>query len=276
MTGRRYAVVVAAGLVAAIVGALWLGAFAAAASAPSDLSGAEFADLVAAAKSDDAALQQLREVRTIDRVAVDLAAVLDTADPQDRVARLEEIERRIEGFGGGVGSAPGDIGDQELPGPGDLRTDSGGSGLGLGGVPLPVALLLAALVIGAAVYGSFRVAGDRAAVELSEVGLGDLAASNLASKDLESAAAEAAQAGEYGLALRLRFRAGLLRLHELGVIRLRNSLTVAEVARRLPDSGVDQLVARFETVVYGGDQAAAADYEHACRSWPKVIARARA
>jgi hypothetical protein len=88
---------------------------------------------------------------------------------------------------------------------------------------------------------------------------------------LERAADQAEAAGNYADALRLRFRAGLLRLDERGAIRYRPSLTTVEVRRLLGDDNFDELASRFEEVAYGGEAAAASDVSAARDGWRHVL-----
>jgi hypothetical protein len=88
---------------------------------------------------------------------------------------------------------------------------------------------------------------------------------------LERAADAAERAGDYTDALRLRFRAGLLRLDERGAIHYRPSLTTVEVRHLLGDVTFDELAARFEEVAYGGDAAAASDVSAARDGWRHVL-----
>jgi hypothetical protein len=105
-------------------------------------------------------------------------------------------------------------------------------------------------------------------------GEGGASARNAAREDpaaLERAADEAERAGDYADALRLRFRAGLLRLGERGAIRYRPSLTTVEVRRALGDETFDDLASRFEEVAYGGDDAAPSDVTAARDGWRHVL-----
>ncbi len=88
---------------------------------------------------------------------------------------------------------------------------------------------------------------------------------------LERDAIEAERRGEHELALRLRFRAGLLRLDERGAIELRPSLPTGEVSRKLHSDDFDRLAADFDSVVYGGRPAEAEDVEAARRGWDSVL-----
>ncbi len=94
-----------------------------------------------------------------------------------------------------------------------------------------------------------------------------------AAYEREADSAEAA--GDLERAVRLRFRAGLLRLGQRGVIRYRPSLTTNEVRRLLGSETFDDLATRFEEVAYGGRDAEAADVRVARESWPRVLDDAR-
>jgi hypothetical protein len=91
---------------------------------------------------------------------------------------------------------------------------------------------------------------------------------------LERDADIAERAGDFEHALRLRFRAGLLRLDRNGVIRFRPSLTTGEVRRLLGSASFDDLAARFEEVAYGRDPASPEDVAAARENWPHVVERA--
>ena len=77
------------------------------------------------------------------------------------------------------------------------------------------------------------------------------------------------------MALRLRFRAGLLRLGRARVLPLRPSLRTREARRALRSSRFDRLARDFDEVVYGGRSPSAADVETARTEWPRVVAEAR-
>ena len=92
---------------------------------------------------------------------------------------------------------------------------------------------------------------------------------------LERDADAAERRGDLDPALRLRFRAGLLRLDAAGAIRFRPSLTSGEVRRRLRLPTFDDLALTFDEVAYGGRPASPADVGTARESWPRVLADAR-
>lgn len=94
-------------------------------------------------------------------------------------------------------------------------------------------------------------------------------------KALERRAAEAEAAGDLEAALRLRFRAGLLRLDRRGAIAFRPSISTHEVRRALRSGDFDALSATFDDVVYGGREPHGEDVAQARERWPDVVAHAR-
>jgi Domain of unknown function (DUF4129) len=92
--------------------------------------------------------------------------------------------------------------------------------------------------------------------------------------ELERLADTAEREGRLDHALRLRFRAGLLRLGDRGAIRYRPSVTTNEVRRALGSESFDELARTFEAVAYGGQDASPPDVETARRTWPEVVANA--
>ena len=91
------------------------------------------------------------------------------------------------------------------------------------------------------------------------------------SLDRRADAAEAA--GDLEAALRLRFRAGLLRLDAHGAIVFRPSISTYEVRRKLGSEDFDALAATFDDIVYGGRSAGAEDVADARERWPRVVER---
>jgi len=88
---------------------------------------------------------------------------------------------------------------------------------------------------------------------------------------LERAADAAERDGDLDRAVRLRFRAGLLRLGGRGAIRYRPSVTTGEVRRTLASPRFDDLAGTFEAVTYGGKTADPPDVDAARREWPSVL-----
>ena len=92
--------------------------------------------------------------------------------------------------------------------------------------------------------------------------------------ELERAADAAERDGDLARALRLRFRAGLLRLGDRGAIRYRPSVTTGEVRRTLGSARFDDLAGTFEAVTYGGRPAGHPDVDTSRREWPRVLEEA--
>ena len=92
--------------------------------------------------------------------------------------------------------------------------------------------------------------------------------------ELERAADAAEQAGQLDIAVRLRFRAGLVRLGHRGAIRYRPSVTTNEVRRVLGSDSFDELARTFDAIAYGGRDAEPPDVDAARREWPRVVAGA--
>jgi Domain of unknown function (DUF4129) len=91
---------------------------------------------------------------------------------------------------------------------------------------------------------------------------------------LERDADAAERRGDLDLALRLRFRAGLLRLDRNGAIQFRPSITTGQVARRLRLRDFDDLAITFDAVAYGGRHASETDVRSARAAWPRVLEQA--
>jgi hypothetical protein len=91
---------------------------------------------------------------------------------------------------------------------------------------------------------------------------------------LERAADAAERDGDLARAVRLRFRAGLLRLGDRGAIRYRPSVTTGEVRTTLRSQRFDDLAGTFEAVAYGGRAAGRPDVDASRREWPHVLEEA--
>jgi hypothetical protein len=93
---------------------------------------------------------------------------------------------------------------------------------------------------------------------------------------LERDAAAAAARGDHALAVRLRFRAGLLRLdHDAHVIHYRPGLGNQEVRDTLGEPRFDDLADTFDRVTYGDAEAEPLDSDTARAEWPEVVKTAR-
>ena len=143
----------------------------------------------------------------------------------------------------------------------------------VGGQPVMWAIV-GAIVLALAAFLGARLAKRRTEVEA--LGIGRRARGRSEDPaELERLADEAERRGDLEVALRLRFRAGLLRLGRAQALPLRPSLRTREVRRALRSARFDRLARDFDEVVYGGRPPRAADVEAARSEWPQVVAEAR-
>jgi hypothetical protein len=136
-------------------------------------------------------------------------------------------------------------------------------------------LALAAVVVAAAAVLTIRLSAGRGRQRFAagrRVSAGD---DGLDPDELERRADEAERRGDLEAALRLRFRAGLGRLDDAGVVRLRPGLTNAAVSRTLRSARFDELAGHFDEVAYGGRPATESDVATARSAWPAVVEGAR-
>lgn len=136
-----------------------------------------------------------------------------------------------------------------------------------GGSPVGIVFVTVALVAAVAFVG-VRTARRRTTAERAE-----RIATAEVSRDpstLESAAVDAEEHGDLDAALRLRFRAGLLRLDAAGAIRFRPSITSGEVARQVRDDDFRHLAVDFDEVAYGGRAATHRDLDAARERWARL------
>jgi len=144
-----------------------------------------------------------------------------------------------------------------------------------GGRPVGLTLLAAAVLLAFAALASrtLRLRSRRLAAVTAPERDGERGPSPA---QLERAATDAERAGDLSLAVRLRFRAGLLALEEQGTLSVRASLTTAAIASRLGSSEFKAVASSFEEVAYGDRAADHADVEVQRTGWPKVLEEARA
>ncbi|MGH9034406.1 MAG: hypothetical protein ACRD0O_01465 [Acidimicrobiia bacterium] len=147
-------------------------------------------------------------------------------------------------------------------------------GDGLPEVGSPLWLVLAGAVIAAAALVALRLVRDRGR-ERPERRTGSSPERGTDPAQLEAWAEEAERRGELDEALRLRFRAGLIRLDLMGALELQPGLTNRAVARALRSACFDGLAVDFDEVVYGGRTATPDDVGEARVGWPAVLAGAR-
>jgi hypothetical protein len=93
---------------------------------------------------------------------------------------------------------------------------------------------------------------------------------------LEAEATAAEARGDLALAVRLRFRAGLVRLdRDAHAISYRPSITTNDVRAELGSPAFDDLADTFEEITYGSAPAEITDTEDARRQWPRVVGTAK-
>ena len=271
---------------AAVVALLGVPAAAPAAEATS----AEIRDLAREARTDAGALRRLRSVDRVDGRPVDLGRALDTSDRREREARLDALAAAAPAEGGAPAarSEAARVLDQRrykrssVPRPlrsplqrlgewlqdafGWLETNLPGGGFSawslLAAIALVAGALLARLVVRRHVEEEHATA----------------TAARRAGEDpraLERAADGADRAGDHTTAVRLRFRAGLLRLDERGAIELRPGLTTGAIARELRSDAFTGIAATFDEVAYGGREATRDDAEAAKAGWKAVLSEGR-
>jgi hypothetical protein len=142
--------------------------------------------------------------------------------------------------------------------------------------PTAMWIVVIALVAGA-IYLIARNAQSRAAAHSisNPTYPSDDRFDTLTAVDLEAEATSAEQRGDLALAIRLRFRAGLLRLeHDAHAIVNRPGLTTREVRSALQLGQFDSLANTFERVAYGNQIADDNATNEARAQWPGVIREA--
>jgi hypothetical protein len=283
-------------LLAAIVAAAALVVIPAAGAA--DATPAEVRELARRAGSDSGALARLRQIDRVDGSPVDLRAALSGA-------KGTELERRLAALAaGGERAAPAPAGARteaaavlaerrfsETPPPRPFRRLLGWLGDRIDGpvawlarpfgwlaarIPGGEAVLwaiLGGLVLAGAAFVATRLGASRGGgvVDRSVRLRGEDAPDP---RKLEHLADEAEGRGELELALRLRFRAGLLRLARIEAVPQPETLTSRQLVRVLGSEQFGRLALDLDEVVYGGRPASRADVENARTGWPQVLARA--
>jgi Domain of unknown function (DUF4129) len=278
-------------LVALVVATLVLAVPSTAAAAA--VSGAELAALGVRAVNDARAHDQLLAVDEVDGQRVDVRAALAGARGDQITARTRLIAQVL---GQQEGSPAGDreraatvLADRrytgtKLPQPlkkplqwlGDrlepIADWINRRGAVVPGGPIALWMILAALVVAAAGSITGTTIRRRAlAIERAR-------AAALPEADdphaLERTADRAEQDGDFERAVRLRFRAGLLRLDRRRVLVYRPSLTTGEVARAIRAPAFAEVGARFDEIAYGGRAARREDAEAAKRGWRDVLTQA--
>lgn len=280
---------------------LLISAVPATAAADGEVTGAELRRLAAQAQHDPAARRALADVRLVDGRPVDLRLAVD-ADDED------EVRSRLRTLAGGVDTGPADTGTPvdkaearddarrilegrdfkpaRAPRPfrGALRQlgewlrpvfePIGRWYQSLTGTEGPPYALLVVVLVAAVVVARRMVHRRTRAAVASGAGRRQSRGHHDDPDALEAEAEAAERAGELDRAVRLRFRAGLLRLDRAGAVEVGPSLTTGQLTRRVPSEALRDLAATFDEVAYGGRPAGPDDLDAARRQWPRALEEA--
>lgn len=261
-----------------------------------EVSGIELQALLRRAGSDPDALAALRRVDRVDGRPVDLRRALAGADGAALDGRLAALDPGPGRPGPATDPADGAVaradarrileqrrfhpGAAPRPFRGLFRT----LGRWLRPVSGPIArawsavsddtlgvAILSAGVVGLAALTSLRIIRRRSSAGVVRAGRSRSGQWHDDPDALEGRAAEAERAGDLALALRLRFRAGLVRLDRAGVVADRPALTTGALTRQLPSPQLRALATTFDEVAYGGRPASPDDLAAARSGWPRVL-----
>jgi len=259
-----------------------------------EVSATELESLARRARDEPAALDRLRGVDRVDGRPVDLRRALDAPSPEaaERVRVLGEgAPSSTSGIGGTSTSTAADdaraiLRERRFHARKDPRPLAGvlrhiGGWLRPVGDPIrrlarkvadnAVGLpILAGIVVALAALIGVRVARRRTMTNLVAGRLGRRP-TPVDPAELERQADAAERASDLDLAFRLRFEAGLLRLHDAGRLRLKASTTTGEVLRTVPSATLSELAMTLEEIVYGGRPAQAPDLDAARAGWARVL-----
>jgi hypothetical protein len=147
----------------------------------------------------------------------------------------------------------------------------------LGRVPGPVWIMLGVLgLVALATYIALKIQSSARVAGRDESGAFSSEGERPEDPDaLEREADDAERNGDLDRAVRLRFRAGLIRLGARGAIEYRPSVTTGEVRRVLGSETFDDLASTFDAVAYGGLEADEPDVVAARADWPRVLDETR-
>jgi hypothetical protein len=286
-------------LIAGALIVLLLGAAVPASAGATAVTGAELRALAEQAQNDPAALSQLRAVDSVDGKPYAVEEALAGAEGDGLDTRLQAIAELGGEGGGDPGAARRDARDilsdnryegSDVPRPFKGVLDDIGEFLEpvgdwienafediaevLPGGDVTLWSLTAALILLLVLTLGSRTLRARAEAG-AEARLAAAMPERETPTSLDKAADKAERDGDLETALRLRFRAGLLRLDARDAISFRPSISTREVSRALKSPEFDQLAALFDGVVYGGDEATPEDLEASRRHWDAVLGQVR-
>ncbi|HMJ77482.1 MAG TPA: DUF4129 domain-containing protein, partial [Iamia sp.] len=138
----------------------------------------------------------------------------------------------------------------------------------------PAGLVFALLVVGATTAALVVAVVRRRNRAVTDDEVVRRRARSLDPAALEHEADRAEAEGDLAAAVRLRFRAGVVRLEQAGAVPARADATTARLVGRVGVPAFAPLARSFDEVAYGGRPATPDDVAAARRDWPEVLAAA--
>jgi hypothetical protein len=130
-----------------------------------------------------------------------------------------------------------------------------------------------ATVLGAAM--AVMIVKRRARISTRDVASVGTGAGTEDPDDIDHRALAAESTGDHETAVRLFFRAGLLRLQMKGLLSNQNAQTTRQLTEHLHSPTFNALAERHEVIVYARQPATAVDVDTARRDWPRVLAESQ-
>lgn len=137
-------------------------------------------------------------------------------------------------------------------------------------------VVVGAMALGLGIAVGVLIVRRRARISARETASGSMTTATDDPDDIDRRAATAESAGDYETAVRLRFRAGLVRLQRSGLIVNQGAQTGRQLSARLRSPTFDALAGRHELIVYARDEATVSDSTTAREAWPRVLVESRA
>ena len=248
---------------------------------------AEVRELAERAMSDPASLQQLRSIDSVDGVPVDLASALDTGDVDDLRSRLRSLaSAQAAAIDASRARSDADsivrqrrFRSSRAPRPFKGILESAGRTLErwwdavarrIPGADATLWTIVGALVVGVAAFTALRLGRRRRRASHAATSE-TFARPPDRPDDLEKRARRAEADGDLQTAIRLRFLAGLLRLHAAGAIEWRSSITTGDVRRKLTSPSFAHVAQSFERVAYGQRPPTPDDADLSRDGWKRVL-----
>lgn len=258
------------------------------AAAATDIDRQQLADLAERARSNPAAFEELLGVTSVAGRPIDMGVVLD-GPPAALAARLD-VMTQLADTAAAAPSAEVQDTVRAILSRAEYDAADGVRGASLQSrlaelifryFPEPLARILTSgwfwLLAGLLAFGfvlSRVLRASRArARQFSAAAHGDASDRvGVTASDLETEAERAEGEGRLEDAVRLRFRAGLLRLGDAGAIRYSDSISTAAVRSRVESPDFDVVAGTFDRVHYGKLAADQADVAEARERWSRVLA----